>query len=148
NRNKEIFDVGVGTRYTFNVNNYSLNTELNQSYVNRSYFADVAITPDDKWRFSTGFDLALNSQELFGSSRNVAMWNAEISRSLLQNNRAQIILTGRDLLNQSVGVDYTNAAGFVRQEEVRSLGRYFLLKFVYNLSATPGGGARRAVRIG
>jgi hypothetical protein len=147
NRNKDKFDVGAGTQYTFNVNNYSLNRELNQNYVNRSYFADVAYTPTDNWRFSTGFDLAVNSEEVFGSSRNVAMWNAEISRSLLQNNRAQIVLSGRDLLNQSVGVDYTNAAGFVRQEEVRSLGRYFLLKFVYNLSATPRGGARRTVQI-
>ena len=145
NRNKELFDAGAGTSVTFNRNAYSLNQELNQSYVNRSWFADLVLTPDDYWRISTSIDLAYNSREVFGSSRNVTMWNAEISRSLMKENRAQIVLQARDLLNEGVDVDYTNSAGFVREEQVRALGRYFLLKFVYNLSPNSPGG--RSIRI-
>lgn len=140
NRNKELFDITVGGTLTFNVNKYSLNTELDQSYLNKTLFSEVAFTPTQAWRFSTGVDATLYSKEVFGTSQNVVLWNAEASRSVMQNNRAQIVIQARDLLNQSVGIDYTNSAGFVRESQTRSVGRYVLLKFVYNLSANGGGG--------
>jgi hypothetical protein len=141
NRNKEMIDITAGGTLTFNVNKYSLNTELDQSYLNKTFFGEIAVTPTAAWRISTGLDATLYSKEVFGESQNVVLWNAEASRSVLQNNRAQIIIQARDLLNRGVGIDYTNAAGFIKEEQIRSIGRYVLLKFVYNLSPN-GGGAR------
>ena len=139
NRNKEKVEISGGGTLTFNVNNYSLNTELSQSYVNKSVFLDAAVTPTPAWRFSSSIDATIYSNAVFNQARNVVMWNAEASRSLMQNNRAQIVIVARDLLNQSVGIDYVNAAGYISQSKVRSVGRYVLLKFVYNLSANGGG---------
>ncbi len=140
NRNKEKIDITAGGSLNFNLNRYSLNDELDQSYVNKTVFGEVAYTPTPAWRFSTELDATLYSSEVFGNAQDVLLWNAEVSRSVLQNNRAQIVVQARDLLNQSVGINYTNSAGFIREEQVRSIGRYVMLKFVYNLSPNGGGG--------
>ncbi|NNE34400.1 MAG: outer membrane beta-barrel protein [Rhodothermales bacterium] len=140
NRNKEKIDVTFGGTLTFNVNQYSLNDELDQQYLNRTVFGELAFTPTEAWRFSTGLDATFYSEEVFGDGQDVVLWSAEASRSILQNNRAQIVIQARDLLNQSVGINYTNSAGFVRESQIRSVGRYVLLKFVYNLSRNGGGG--------
>jgi hypothetical protein len=140
NRNKEKVDITLGGTLTFNVNRYSLNSELDKNYLNKTMFGEIAFTPTEAWRFSTGVDATLYSKEVFGEGQNVVMWNAEASRSVLQNNRAQIVIQARDLLDQSTGIDYTNSAGFVSETQTRSIGRYVMLKFVYNLSANGGGG--------
>ena len=50
------------------------------------------------------------------------------------NNKAEIQLVGLDLLNRNVSVNYSNTGNFIQEERINSLGRYFMLKFVYNLS--------------
>ncbi len=146
NRDKELFDVDLGVSLTFHDNRFSLNTDLNQSYVNNSFFAEIAVTPDDNWRLWTSFDAANYSDEIFGQSENIKTWNAEISRSILANNRATIALVGRDLLNQGLGVSYTNSPGLIQESRILSVGRYTLVKFVYNLSDKGGDGGSRGGR--
>lgn len=144
NRNKELFDVDFGLSLTFHNNRFSLNQELNQSYVNRSFFLDLAFTPDDKWRVSTSVDAARYADDVFGQGGDVTMWSAEVSRSLMANNRAYVALVGKDLLNEGLGVNYTNSPGLIQESRILSVGRYGLVKFVYNLSnnGADGGGGR------
>jgi hypothetical protein len=145
NLNKDRFEGTIEGRFTFNENRYSLNRELDRAYLNRRFLVGLSYTPSDAWRFSSRLDVRLYSREVFGTGRDVAMWHVEINRSFLANNRAQIELAALNLLDQRVGVGFTNAAGFVREEQVESLGRYILLKFVYKIADAPNrrGGRRR-----
>lgn len=149
NRDKELFDVDFGLSLTYHNNRFSLNEELNQSYINRSFFVDLAFTPDDKWRVSTSLDAARYADDVFGEGGDVTMWSAEVSRSLLTNNKAYIALVGKDLLNEGLGVNYTNSPGLIQESRILSVGRYGLVKFVYNLSNNgAGGGGGRGGRGG
>lgn len=87
---------------------------MNRSYVNRQLLAALSYTPADAWRFSTRLDVRLYSREVFGTGRDVALWQVEVNRSLLADNRARIELSAFNLLDQRVGVGFTNTAGFVR----------------------------------
>ncbi|HMB92481.1 MAG TPA: TonB-dependent receptor, partial [Rhodothermales bacterium] len=145
NRNKDIVDASVGARHTFNVNRYSLNQDLNKSYINRSFYADLAYTPTDVWRFSTSLDYQLYAEDVFGSGQSVPLWSAEISRSLLDN-QVQVQLVATDLLNKNLGVNYSNTNTYIQEEQINTLGRYVMLKLVYNLSGF-GGRNKPAIHI-
>ncbi len=133
NRKKDIIDALIGARLTFNVNKYSLNPELSQNYLNRTFYTEFTYTLRDSWRFTTALDYRLYAEDVFGSGQNVPLWRAELSRTLLKE-KAELQLVGLDLLNKNLGVDYTNTANYIEESQVNALGRYIMLKFVYNLS--------------
>jgi hypothetical protein len=147
NRNKDLVDASVGARYTFNVNRYSLNEALNQTYINRSFYTDLTYTPSDVWSVSTSLDYRLFAQDVFGSGASVPLWSAEVSRSLM-NNQVQVQLVATDLLNKNLGVNYSNTNTYIQEEQINTLGRYVMLKLVYNLSGFGGGNDIHIERIG
>lgn len=143
NRNKKFIDVAAGAKFTFNVNRYSLNPGLNQDYVNKSFYTDLTVTPTELWSVSTSMDYRVFSDQVFGSGQNVPIWKAEVSRTLLQE-RGQIKLAVVDLLNKNVGINFNNTGSYIEEERINSLGRYVMLKFVYNLR---GIGSNRGMTI-
>lgn len=134
NRTKDRFDIGAGARYTFNRLTYSLSPAFNREYVNRTYFADATWYPDDSWTVSTSLDYRTYTQDVFGKSDAVALLEASIAKTFLDD-RVEIRLVGLDLLNQNTGVDFTNSATSIQEERIESLGRYVMLKVVYHLNA-------------
>ncbi|MBX2818527.1 MAG: outer membrane beta-barrel protein [Rhodothermaceae bacterium] len=133
NRNNEIIDALIGAKYTFNTNKYSLNPELGRNYVNRTFYTEINYYMGDHWRFTSGFDYRLFADEVFGSGQQIPIWRAEISR-LIMGDKAEVQLVGLDLLNQNLGVNYSNTSTYIQEERIQTLGRYVMLKFVYNLS--------------
>ncbi len=145
NRNKDFFDIRAGSRLTYNNVNYSLNEDLNQDYINTTYFASGTYYLGEAWTFSTSVNYRVFDQEVFGSGENIALLEASISR-LVMNDRVEIELKGLDLLNQNQGVNFTNSAAFIQEERIESLGRYMMLKVIYNLKgigSRVGKGGRR-----
>ena len=69
---------------------------------------------------------------MFGSAQNIPLWQAEISRTFLHE-KGQLKLVAVDLLNKNVGVNYNNTGSYIEEERINSLGRYVMLKFIYNL---------------
>ena len=49
NRAKDVFDIKAGARFIFNNVGYSLNEELNQGYVNRTFYANGTYYLGDGW---------------------------------------------------------------------------------------------------
>jgi len=145
NRSKDIFDVRVGTQYTFNDVSYSLNKNLNQNYINRSYTADFSYYIGESWELSTALDYRVYTQQLSGEATNVPLWSATISKTLM-NQKADIQLVGLDLLNKNEGINFTNSGNSIQEERISSLGRYVMLKFVYRLSNSNRRGGGMVIR--
>jgi hypothetical protein len=139
NRDKELYDVDVGGRITFNNVNYSLNEELNQSYANSTIYARATYYLGDAWTFNTSLNYRFFDQDVFGPGQNVAMLQASVSR-LLFGERAEIELIGFDLLNQNQGVNFSSSSNFIQETRIQSLGNYALLRFTYHLRASAGMG--------
>ncbi len=137
NRDKELYDINAGGAVTLNNVKYSLNEELNQSYINSTISARGTYYLRDVWTFNASLNYRLFDQDVFGPGQNVAMLQASISRLLL-GERAEIQLSGFDLLNQNQGVSFTSSSSSIQETRTESLGRYFLLRFMYHLR--PGGG--------
>ncbi|UCG86001.1 MAG: hypothetical protein JSW71_19165 [Gemmatimonadota bacterium] len=59
--------------------------------------------------------------------------------------RAEIELSGHDLLNQNQGVSITNSSSYIQEKRTESLGRCAMLRLMYRLGrgrGPDGGGGR------
>ena len=149
NRNKDIFDVRAGARFAFNDVQNTLNQELNQGYLDRTFYANGMLHYGAGWTLSATLNYRLYDEDVFGASdRNVAMLQASIAK-LVMDNRVELELIGFDILDQNKGVAYTAGTSFILERRTESLGRYLMLKVVYRLgsrgvgAARAGGGGRR-----
>ena len=138
NRNKDLFDVGVGAQFTFNNVSYSLNENLNQNYVNSTYSANASYYLGESWEFSTALDYRAYSQQVFGSSSSVPLLQASITKTLM-NQRADVQLVGLDLLDRNEGINFSNTGNVIQEVRTNSIGRYVMLKFIYRISGRSGG---------
>ncbi len=135
NRDKDLFDLAVSASYTFNDVKYTLNERFNQNYINSSYEVRAAYYLGESLEFSTSLDLKMYSQDVFGEARNVPLWQASITKSMI-NQRADLQLLGLDLLDRNEGISFSNSGNFISEQRVNSLGRYVMLKFIYRLSGS------------
>jgi len=134
NRKKDIVDATIGARFSHNKTTYSESQSLNQTYLDRNYYADLILTPTEKWNISSSFDYTVYSAENFGGQQTVPIWSASLSRYILKNNRGQIKLAAFDLLNKNIGINRSSQLNYVQEERIRSLGRYVMLSFSYSIS--------------
>jgi len=142
NRDKEIFDVRAGARYSFNDIQNTLNQDLNQVYLDRTFYGNAMLHYGAGWTFSTTLNYRLYDESVFGvGDRNVAMLQASISK-LAMNNRVELELIGFDILDQNKGVAYTTGTSFIQERRTESLGQYIMLKVMYRLGSRRGGAAR------
>ena len=132
NREKDRFDVRASVSFNFNDVAYSLNQELDRGYVNSQYRAEATWHIGDAWTLESDFRHRVFDQGLFGRARNVARWDAAVSRRVLDE-RAEIELRAYDLLNQNQGVAITNSANYIQESRTDSLGQYFMLRVMYRL---------------
>ena len=139
NRDKNVFDVRVGGRFTFNDVHYSLNEELTQEYLNKTLYSNGTLYFGNGWTLTSSLNYQMYDQEIFGAGQNVAMLEASIAR-LVMDNRVNVQLVGFDLLNQNQGVSLTNTSAYVQEERVESLGRYLMLRVTYRLGQLGRGG--------
>ncbi|MEM8523293.1 MAG: TonB-dependent receptor [Bacteroidota bacterium] len=138
NRKKEIIDARLGATLGYNITNYEINTALNQSFLNQIYYLDFNWSIGEKWNISTTFDYTVYQADTFNPKTQIPIWQASFSHYFGKQQQFELRLSSFDLLNQNIGINRNSAANFVQTEEVRSLGRYFMLSGVWSLKRFGG----------
>jgi hypothetical protein len=147
NRSKEVFDISVGARWGFNDVAYSINSALDQSYLNSTYYGEGTWFLSERWSANANANYQVFDQTLFGPRDNIMMLGASLGMQLL-NNRGEIRVYGVDLLNENNGITITSSSSFIRERQSPTLGRRVMVQFSYQLGsnlapAGGGGGGRR-----
>lgn len=145
NRDKEIFDLNAGARWGFNKVAYSINSALDQSYVNSTYYGSGTWFLTETLSASANANYQVYDQSLFGPRDNILMLGASVGQKMLDN-RAEISLVGVDLLNENNGISISSSSSYIRQRQSPTLGRRVMVQFSYQLGsnlAPRGGGGRR-----
>ena len=140
NRKKEVIDIAVGAKLSWNLTTYNINQEADQEFLNYQYFADLRITPgkNKKWHLSSSFDYFIYDGGTFGETQYVPLWQASVSRFLFENNRGELTLTAFDILNQNAGISRNTEFNYLEENRFLTLGRYVMLSFTWNLSRFAG----------
>lgn len=129
-------NIVLGTAINYNKTKYSLQSAFNSNYLSQEYSASVDWELPKGFFFSTDMTYTKNTQRAAGFNTKVALWNASISKQILKYNRGELKLSGKDLLNQNIGVNRNTNNNYVEDSRILTLRRFFLLSFTYNLSKT------------
>lgn len=144
NRAKEVFDLSAGANWGFNKVSYSINSALDQSYLNSTYFGQGTWFATQKLSVNANANYQVYDQDLFGPRDNILMLGASIGYRMFDN-RGEIRLLGVDLLDENSGVSITSTSSYIRERVSPTLGRRVMLQFSYQLGsnlAPRGGGGR------
>ena len=134
NRKKDVVDILLGTVFSYNETQYSINQNFDQSFSTLTYYADLTLNLKKDWAITTSFDQMIFRGEAFQEQRQIPMWEASISKYFLKNKKGQLELSARDLFNQGIGIDRRSNLNYIEDVKINSLGRYFMLTFTYALS--------------
>ena len=138
NRNKEVFDISGGGRWTFNNTTYSVNTLQNQTYLTQNYFADLTVYFGKNWYAGTEFNYTIYDGGTLENRQEVPIWQASVTRYVFKNQRGQLKFTAMDILNRNVGINWESDLNYIQESTITSLGRYFLLSFRYQIRSIGG----------
>lgn len=144
NRAKEVFDLSAGANWGFNKVSYSINSALDQSYLNSTYFGTGTWFVTSKISANANANYQVYDQELFGPRDNILMLGASIGYRMFDD-RGEIRLLGVDLLDENTGISITSTSSYIRERVSPTLGRRVMLQFSYQLGsnlAPRGGGGR------
>ncbi|HEX9958353.1 MAG TPA: TonB-dependent receptor [Fibrella sp.] len=120
-------DIGVGNT------RYSLTSSQNQQIFTNNYNADATVKlPGDVYLSST-YTYLLYRNDRFGFNQSVPLWNAAMYKVVGKAKKMEVRLSAFDMLNRNVGVNQNAGQNFVSQERTRTLARYFLMSFTYNM---------------
>ncbi len=137
NREKTHFDVVASARFGFNDVAYSLNDELDQSYVNATYGLRSTLFVGLDWTLGGDWRYQRYDPDVFGDAENVSILDFSISRFVL-GQKGSIELAAMDLLNESQVVNLASSVDAITETRTQALGRYLLIRFNYRLGNLGG----------
>ncbi len=151
-RYKEIFDMSLSadvdkqsTRYEFD--------QPDQEYLNETYNAEANLTFLKNYQFSGGLEYLIYNSKSTDFHQEIPLVNLSVSRYLLKNRTGELKFSVNNLLDKALGVNQTASVNYIERQTTNSLGRYFMLSFIYSLNKQlnpmgmrPGRGGIRIMR--
>lgn len=112
---------------------YSLNAAQNQTIYNNTFNGDMNLKLPGGFFFSTNLNYRIYRNANLGFNQRVPIWNASAYKLLGKAQKMEVRLSAFDMLNRNVSVSQYAGQNYVSEERIRSLARYFLLSFTYNM---------------
>lgn len=134
---KSYLDINIGTGINYTQTNYSVQSELNQSFMTYTHNASIRANWPEKWQFETGLNLAQFRGQAGVFNEDIPIWTASISRFLLAKDRGELKIIAYDLLNRNQGISRVAELNYIEDQRILSLGRYIMVEFRYNINSTP-----------
>jgi len=138
NRKKERWDINTGFGTTITSASYSIQDNLDDLYLDISWFGEIRYTPGKKLNMNVTADITNYTARTFKDEQLIPLIGAGVTWSFLENNRASIILSAFDLLNRNSGIKRVSEMNYLRESRSNIIGRYIMLSFKWNLHKMGG----------
>lgn len=112
---------------------YSINTAQNQKMFNSFYGAEMNIKLPKDIYFNSRFNYNIYVNDRFGFNQSLPILNLSVYKTMLKSKKGEIRLSAFDMFNKNRGISQQAYGNVVSQEQVRTLARYFMLSFTYNM---------------
>jgi hypothetical protein len=151
-RYKETFDLSLSARLERQLTDYEFN-QTDQMFLNNTYTAELNLTVLKNFQFSSNFDFLQYENKNNNFSQSIPLLNLSISRYLLKNKSGELKVSANNLFDKALGINQTASLNYFERQTTNSLGRYFMVSFIYSLNKQlnpmgmrRGGGAVRIMR--
>lgn len=138
-------DLQLTARYNYNNVKYSLQPQLNNDYWQQTYTTDMTNYLPFGIVVNNQLNYVINTGRADGFNTSVPLWNASVSKGFFKNKRAELKLSGFDLLNRNVGITRSANQNYISDVKYNVLQRYFMMSVTYSLNKSGLGGGPRAV---
>ncbi len=138
-------DLQATARVAYNRAQYTSQPQQNNNYWQQQYGLEVTNYLPLGLIINNNFSYLKTSGRAAGYNTSVPIWNTSISRAFIKNNRAEVKVSGFDLLNENIGITRNANQNYVEDIRYNVLKRYFLLSFTYSLNKSGLSSVPRAV---
>jgi hypothetical protein len=139
NQKKELFDWQLGLDWSHSKTAYSIATQNARQFSVRTYTANINIPLFKKViNVSTNLDYEIYSGLSAGFNQAIPIWNSGLSVFILKDKKGELKLAAIDMLNRNTGISRAADFNYTSDEQIRSLGRFFMLSFTYTLKGVGG----------
>ncbi|HET9055603.1 MAG TPA: outer membrane beta-barrel protein [Chitinophagaceae bacterium] len=144
---KEKIDITATARFSYNQIRYSIQKIFNDNYWRNTYELEANVSLP--WNISINNELTYtaNTGRSQGFNRNIALWNAAITKGVFKFKRGTFKLSVYDLLNQNIGITRNANLNFIEDTRYIALNRFYLLSFTYSLSKAGNTGPKFNIKI-
>ena len=143
---KEIVDINFSARVSYNQARYSLQSSLNNNYWRQVYELEGTLNLPAGFTISNEISFSSFSGRANGFNKNIALWNAALSKQVLKSKKGEVKISGYDLLKQHIGLDRNTSSTYVEDVQYQTLQRFFTLGFTYSLQKPIKGGPKAMIR--
>jgi len=140
----EIFDFTLGTMLSYQRTHYEFD-QPDQTYFNQTYLAETNVTIAKNYQLSGDLNYLVYRSASTDFSTSLPMLNLAVSRFVLKNQSGEIRLSVNNVLDKALGVNQTTSINYIERTTSNSIGRYFMVSFIYSLNKqlNPMGGRHR-----
>ncbi|PLK45596.1 TonB-dependent receptor [Emticicia sp. TH156] len=112
---------------------YSINDTQNQQIFNHTLGGEMNIALPAGVYFSSNLNYRIYKNDRFGFNQHIPILYASFYKIVGKAKKAEIRVSGYDLLKKNIGINQYASQNFVSQEQTQTLSRYFMLSFTYNM---------------
>jgi len=137
---EDVYEFGIHPRIGYNYTKSSLSTTTNNNYI--SYGGDIGGGFMLPWKleFETNLNADLRQKiNAFATNTNLVIWNATLVKKIFKKDAGKIGFYVNDLLNDNKGFTRNISTTFISEDRYEKISRYFLLKFEWSFTQSPGG---------
>ncbi|MDR1763534.1 MAG: outer membrane beta-barrel protein [Dysgonamonadaceae bacterium] len=121
---------------------YSLEGLTGINNYNFTFAYNMQLTLPKSFVFATDVNWTGNRGMSAGYNKNETLWNAEISKQFLKQNRGTLRLQFTDILHQRLNISRQVGGDYIQDSEFTALSSYFLLSFSYRFNQIGGSSSR------
>lgn len=132
-RYKEILDMNLSANKNFQMASYQYQ-QNDQLFINSTYSSEINLSFLKNYQFTSSFEYLQYENRKTNFSQDIALVNFSASRYFLKNKVGELRIGVNNLLNKALGVSQTTDVNYVQRQTTNSLGRYFMVSFIYALN--------------
>ncbi len=141
--NENKYDFSIRPRIAYNKSRSSIATAIQNNYFSYGGRAEAEISLPWKMEFRTDLNADLRQRiQAFASNTNLVVWNAGLYKKLFKKDAGRIGLYVNDILDDNKGFTRTINSTFISDDRFQRISRYFMLKFEWSFTQSPGGDAK------
>ncbi|MCE6989510.1 TonB-dependent receptor domain-containing protein [Dyadobacter sp. CY323] len=127
------FTIYTNANWNITDTKYSIMSGQNQKIINTNYGAEMNVRLPKDIYFNSRFSYNSYVNDRYGFDQKMPILNLSVYKTMLKSKKGEIRLSAFDLFNKNRGISQSAYQNFVSQEQVRTLARYFMLSFTYNM---------------